>query len=83
MDQNRLRKFNKCRTSSDQDRGNFGNRGPTRTRTGKILEIPDQLEPGPDWTGLGPRKISKSRTGPDQDQQNFDGPWIPSTPIFL
>ena len=39
-DQNRL--------LPDQDRKKFRNRGPARTRTEKILEILDQLGPGPE-----------------------------------
>ena len=46
--------------------------------TEKILENPDQLEPGPS-------QISKPGTGPDQDQQNLEpgGPWIPALTVSV
>ena len=53
------------RTSSDQGRENFRNFGLARTRTETVLEIPDQLGPGP-------RKFEESRTNSDQGQQNFE-----------
>ena len=47
--------------------------GTARTRTKKILEIPDQLGPGPG-------KFNKSRNSSDQHRKNFrnGGPWIPA-----
>ena len=91
MDQNRLVP-DRPRTGPDQDRNNFRNLGPVRTRTETILEIPGQFGPdrekiqilGPDQTRT--QKISKSRTEPGQDQQKFrrsGGPWIPDRDVII
>ena len=50
--------------STDQNRKIFKTLGPVRTRTEKILEIPDQLGPGP-------RQSLKSRTNSDQDRIDY------------
>ena len=54
-------KFKKSRTHSDQDRENFINLGPNRTRTGEILENPDQLGPGQNKLTIGPTQTGINR----------------------
>ena len=63
-------KFWKSRTGPDQDRKNFRNPGPARTRTQKNFKISEQTEPGP-------TKFWKCRTDSDRSVPGFGGPWIP------
>ena len=56
----------------DQDRKIFRNLGPVRTRTERILEIPDQLGPGP-------IKFWKSRTDSDRSVPGPGGSWVPDS----
>ena len=67
------------KTGPDQEWKNFRNLGPVRNWTGKIVEIPDQLGPGP-------RKFQKVRTSSDQDRDSLrnpgpGGPWIPASGV--
>ena len=64
------------RTGPDQDRKNFRNLGPVRNWTGKIVEIPDQLGPGPRKISTPGTELDQNREkfqslGPDQDQEKF------------
>ena len=53
----------------DQDQTNFRNQGPVQTRTEKMLEIPDQLGPGPHLWKIGP---TPDRTKAKKNYDNWD-----------